>query len=87
MYITDDIGCIRLDFTKPENESIDRKLATATRNREMLVLRQPHNAEKYAKEYGRALNNALTASTGQLALTVSAATDNGAHDDEEGDDS
>ena len=55
VYVTDDIACIRLDFTRPENESIDRKLATATRNREMLVLRQPHNAAKYAREYDRTL--------------------------------
>ena len=55
VYITDNIDCIREDFTRPEADAITRKLKMATKNREMLVLRQPDNAMKYANEYNRAL--------------------------------
>jgi hypothetical protein len=87
VYVTDDIVCIQLDFTKPENESIDRKLANATRNREMLVLRQPHNAAKYARDYDRTLRGALSTANSQLSLAVQSVTHNGTDEGEEGDES
>jgi hypothetical protein len=84
VYITDNIDCIREDFTRPENASIDRKLAMATRNREMLVLRQPENATKYANEYNRTLRGSLAAAAATLQLAVDSVTGN--HAEDEGDD-
>jgi hypothetical protein len=87
VYITDVLECIRLDFTRPDNASLDRRVQTSTRNREMLVLRQPHNAKAYASEYDKTLRNALTEAHNQMALTVEAVSVNGDHgdEDEEGD--
>ena len=90
VYITDDIDCVRADFTRPENDAIDRRLAMATRNREMLVLRQPDNATKYANEYNRTLRGALTTASTQMQLAVDSVTGNHAEpevddDNESGD--
>jgi hypothetical protein len=90
VYITDDIECVRIDFTRPENAAIDRRLAMATRNREMLVLRQPENAAKYASEYKRTLHGALATASAQMQLAVDSVSGNHAEADvdteaEEGD--
>lgn len=82
VYITDNIDCIREDFTRPENDAIDRKLKMATRNREMLVLRQPDNAVKYANEYNRTLRGALDTAKSQMQLAVDSVSGNHAENDE-----
>jgi hypothetical protein len=76
VYITDSIDCIREDFTRPEADSITRKLKMATKNREMLVLRQPDNAVKYANEYSRALRAELATAATQMQLAVDSVTGN-----------
>jgi hypothetical protein len=85
VYITDVLECIRLDFTRPDNASLDRRIHTSTRNREMLILRQPHNAKAYATEYDKTLRNALTEAQNQLALTMVSVSSND-DEDEEGED-
>jgi hypothetical protein len=85
VYITDNIDCIREDFTRPEADAITRKLKMATKNREMLVLRQPDNAAKYANEYNRALRAELANAATQMQLAVDSVTGN--HTEDENDDS
>lgn len=82
VYITDVKECIQLDFTRPDNSSLDRRVRSSTRNREMLILRQPHNAKAYASEYDKTLRNALTEAHNQLALTVESVSAP-VHDDED----
>lgn len=83
VYITDNIDCIREDFTRPENDAIDRKLKMATKNREMLVLRQPDNAVKYANEYNRTLRGALDTAKTQMQLAVDSVSGNHAEADDD----
>lgn len=72
VYITDNVECIRLDFTRPDNVSLEKKIETSTRNREMLVLRQPHNAKVYAGEYDKTLKGALSNAQSQIQLAIEA---------------
>jgi hypothetical protein len=83
VYITDNIDCIREDFTRPEADSINRKLKMATKNREMLVLRQPDNAVKYANEYNRALRAELATAATQMQLAVESVSGNHAEDEDD----
>jgi hypothetical protein len=53
----------------------------ATKNREMLVLRQPDNATKYANEYNRALRAELTTASAQMQLAVESVSGNHADDE------
>jgi hypothetical protein len=87
VYITDVLECIRLDFTRPDNSALDRRIQAATRNREMLVLRQPENAKAYAVEYAKTLRNSISAAQDQLQLTVESVTVSVAGGDEDEDDS
>lgn len=73
-YITDVKECIQLDFTRPDNQALDRRIAASTRNREMLLLRQPHNAKAYASEYDKTLKNALSTAHNTLQLTMESLT-------------
>lgn len=70
VYITDNLECIRLDFTRPDNAALERKIEGSTRNREMLILRQPQNAKVFMSEYDRTLKNALDTAHKQLQLTA-----------------
>jgi len=70
VYITDDLRCIQIDFVRPDNESTVRKLEMVTRNREMLVIRQPQNAARYVREYGTTMRGAVTAGVNRLQLTM-----------------
>jgi hypothetical protein len=81
VYITDSIDCIREDFTRPEADAITRKLKMATKNREMLVLRQPDNASKYANEYNRALRAELATAAAQMQLAVDSVSGNHTEDE------
>lgn len=83
VYITDVMECINADFVTPDNDALDRRIATSTRNREMLLVRQPHNAEAYAKGYDRSLKNALSAAHNQMRLTLGSVTANLADTDDE----
>jgi hypothetical protein len=74
VYVTDAKECILLDFTRPDNLSLNRRIQTSTKNREMLVLRQPDNAKAYATEYDKTLKSAQVAARDQLQLTVESAT-------------
>jgi hypothetical protein len=83
VYITDVLECIRLDFTRPDNASLDRRVQTSTRNREMLILRQPHHAKAYASEYDKTLRNALTEAHNQMQLTMDSVMSTAAGPDED----
>lgn len=72
-YITDDRACIDEDFVKPDNDSLERKLRAVTRNREMLVLRQPDNAQHWVRGYDRHVKMITDAGRQQLAITAEAA--------------
>jgi hypothetical protein len=82
VYVSDDKGCIQQDFTRPENEALAAKSRMAVRNREMLILRQPHNAKAYLNEYAATMRNALGAGMGQLQLALP---DEPESDEDEGD--
>lgn len=87
VYVTDDLECIRLDFTRPDNQALERKIEGSTRNREMLILRQPQHAKAYASEYDKTLKNALTTAHNQLALTMEAVSNKGPEPDDDDDSS
>lgn len=85
IYITDNIECIRLDFTRPDNASFNNKAALVTANREMLIIRQPHNAKKYIAEYDKTFDSAYQLGMGQLNLAALAANaDNNDDTEDEG---
>ena len=70
VYITDERECILADFTRPDNEALQRHIERVTRNREMLMIRQPQNAKKYSSEYQKALANVSLLAKNQLQLTM-----------------
>lgn len=70
VYITDNVACIQEDFVRPDNDSAARKFEAVTENREMLVIRQPHNAPRYVKEYSRTMRGAVAAGVDRLQLTM-----------------
>jgi hypothetical protein len=86
IYITDNIECIRLDFTRPDNVSFEKKAALVTANREMLIIRQPHNAKKYIAEYASTTKTAIETGMSQLKLAAESVShtddDNAGEDDE-----
>ena len=82
VYITDDLRCIQLDFVRPDNESTVRKLETVTKNREMLVIRQPQNAARYVREYGSTMRGAVTAGINRLQLTAESVVNSDADGDD-----
>lgn len=79
-YITDDYTLIEQDFVKVDNERVERALKQAVTNREMLVMRQPHNAKKYVTRYKQFVQGQLSANQNQLQLALAAST---ATEDEE----
>jgi hypothetical protein len=83
IYITTSRDLIRDDITRPANSSAEKKALRDARNREMLMLRQPENAEAYMREYVQAMEVALEAGKAMLELTMG--TINVA-DDEKGED-
>lgn len=77
VYITDNSECIELDFIRPDNQALERKLRTVTKNREMLVYRQPHNAKRYGRRFDSVMKSITSAAMTQLAQAIESATDNG----------
>ena len=85
VYITDNIACIQEDFVRPDNESAARRFEAVTENREMLVVRQPHNAPRYVREYSRTMRAAVAAGVDRLQLTMdSVVSDDQGDDDHDG---
>ena len=83
-YITDNLACIQEDFVRPDNEAAARKFKAVTDNRELLVQRQPQNAERYVREYSRTMRGAVAAGIDRLQLTMeSVLTDTSTDDDGE----
>lgn len=70
IYVTDSLALIREDFTRPDNKSLSNKIDQATGNREMLIIRQPHNAAKYLRDYEATLVAKLEATRARLALSM-----------------
>lgn len=87
VYVTDDLECIRLDFTRPDNESLEAKIKKSTAKREMLVLRQPHNARTYASELGKTLKTATAVSSAQMQMALDAVKERLVDDEPDGDES
>ena len=85
VYITDDVRCIERDFVGPDNESLARKAQAVVANREMLILRQPTNADRYARSYSATLKSILDAGTQRLALTVASVANGDQPDDDDED--
>lgn len=83
-YITDDRTCIERDFIDPDNKALKRKADSIVANRELLILRQPKNAKRWARNFDLAVKSLAAASHDQLALTVAAATSS-PEDDEDAD--
>jgi len=83
-YITDDRACIQQDFTRPDNQKGQRVIDSMTRNREMLVQRQPENARTYMRDYKASLEAALKSGMSQLQLAFESVSGNGAEEEEEG---
>lgn len=74
VYITDDVGCIEDDFIRPDNSSLEQKIRTVTRNREMLIYRQPKNSKRYQGRFERTMKALSATASGQLMLAVEAVT-------------
>ena len=70
VYISDNVHCIERDFIKPDNDSLAAKLETVRRNREMLILRQPQNAKRYAHSFDQHVKAIGTAAHEQLTLAI-----------------
>ena len=83
VYITDVKECIHADYIQPDNAALKKRIQTSTRNREMLILRQPHNATSYSMEYEKMLKAALTEAHNQLELSREATTKDQDSEDEE----
>jgi len=85
VYVTDDVRCIETDFVKPDNDALQRKAKAVTDNREMLVLRQPHNAKRYERGINETLKAIADTSRQRVALAVAASTAPAPSDDRDAD--
>jgi hypothetical protein len=74
-YVTDVLACIEVDFIKPDNDALARKVDTVVKNREMLILRQPQNGARFLKSLDTKMKDIGSAAHNQLALTVSSVTE------------
>lgn len=84
VYVTDDLGCIQQDYASPDNKALAAKVTSVTKNREMLLIRQPQNGKKFLREYDATLKAAIEAAHNQLELTLESVTNlNGDDEDEE----
>lgn len=70
VYITENRDLIRDDMTRPANQEAARRAVRDARNREMLMVRQPHNAAAYMAEYVKAMETALETGKEMLELTM-----------------
>lgn len=77
VYITDDRQCIERDYLVPDNTGLQRKIEAVTRNREMLIMRQPGNARRYAQGFDARLKALAAGGHDRLALAVEASSVNG----------
>jgi hypothetical protein len=82
VYITDDYALIQQDYTKSDIAKLQRAARATERGQEMLMQRQPQNAQRYYRAYNKALHGVVELASGQLRLALEAA--NGIGD--EGDD-
>lgn len=76
-YITANRQCIETDFIGPEVVALQRKATGMVANREMLIYRQPENADHYAKAFDLVLKDLALAVHSRLTLAVTAAKANG----------
>jgi hypothetical protein len=72
-YITDNRACIEQDFIGPEVEALQRRTAQMVANREMLVYRQPKNADRWVKQFDAVLKAIATSVHDQLTMAATAA--------------
>lgn len=77
VYITDNPECIELDFVVPANQKLDRTVRATVADREMLIYRQPQNARRYERRFSNTMKQLSAAASGQLALAVESAMENG----------
>jgi hypothetical protein len=73
-YITDNVKCIEQDFIRPDNDALERKIRSIVANREMLILRQPENADRWLKGFDRHLRTIGATAREQLTLAIEATT-------------
>ena len=66
VYITDDMICIERDFIRPDNDSMERKMRTWTRNRVMVIERKPADAPALLRK-GTSTLKALSSAAGDRA--------------------
>lgn len=76
-YITDVFQCIQKDYVDRDNADLLRKIAALRANREMLIMRQPKNARRYASGLDAQLKAISAATHDQLKLAIEASTANG----------
>ena len=72
VYITDNVQCIEQDFVRPDNDALERKIRSVVANREMLILRQPDNGDRWLKGFDRYLKAVGSRAREQLTLTYEA---------------
>lgn len=73
VYITDNLACIRLDYTFPEKTKFEKLVLKHEANREMLIRRQPDNARAYFNDFRSASNSAVTEGVNRLKLVMDTA--------------
>lgn len=85
-YITDNVQCIEQDFIRPDDAALERKIRALVANREMLIMRQPDNGDRWLKGFDRYLKAVGARAREQLALTFEATAGGSAASEDEGDD-
>lgn len=70
VYITDNLACIRLDYTFPEKTKFEKLVLKHEANREMLIRRQPENARAYFNDFKSASSSAVTEGVNRLKLVM-----------------
>ena len=84
VYITDDYECIRDDHTAPQMAKVARLSSQAIVDNELLIARQPHNAQKYKRAYDRNMRLMISGGHDRLVAAIEAAGNNGSEAAETG---
>lgn len=82
-YVTDDVACIERDFVRAAAESLETKIKSVLADTEMLILRQPANGRRWSRGFESRMKAQLASARDQLALALTAASENIADEGDE----